>query len=145
MLAGWITFGAVQGARGLTVAVVFLVIVLRREDDQIYAGDMTQEFNLYIGLSRVRDVLHIFIQDLRPALQPSPSCSMQASRRNGEVRLCQLYTFLEQQVWAAYNASAVVMQDAYAKYSSKVNWRFETAFLDGKYFARLFGLSLIHI
>ena len=73
---------------------------------------MTQECNLYIGLSRVRDVLHIFIQDLRPALQASPSSSMQASRRKGEVRLCRLYTILEQQVWAAYDVSAVVMRDA---------------------------------
>ena len=32
MLADWITFGAVQSARALTVDIVFLVIVLRRRD-----------------------------------------------------------------------------------------------------------------
>jgi hypothetical protein len=37
---------------------------------------------------------------------------MQASRRKGEVRLWRLYTILEQQVWAAYDVSAVAMRDA---------------------------------
>ena len=131
MLADWITFGAVQSARGLTVDIVFLVIVLRRGDDVVYAGDMTQECNLYIGLSRVRDVLHMFIQDLRPALQASPSCSVEAPRRERtnepgsfipkapvhfpgqcELRVCQLNTFLEQEVWTAYKAAAVGMREA---------------------------------
>jgi hypothetical protein len=73
MRAGWMTFRAVQGALGLTVTVVFLVSVLRREDDQFFVGARTQEFNLHICLSRVRDVLHIFIQDLRSALLASRS------------------------------------------------------------------------
>jgi hypothetical protein len=81
MLAGWITFGAAQSARGLTVDIVFLVIVLRRGEDELYAGVLTQLCKLYIGLSRVRDVFHIFLQDLRPASQASPSCNVRLPRR----------------------------------------------------------------
>jgi hypothetical protein len=158
MLAGWITFGAVQSARGVTKNIVFLVIVLRREDDEVYAGDMTQSCNLYIGLSRGRDVLHIFLRDLRPALQASPSCNVEGPRRErnnepgsfipkaavryrgkGELRLCQLYTYLEQQVWTAYEAGAQGMRDAYARYSGSQNWRFDTALFDEKYCTRLVG------
>jgi hypothetical protein len=111
MLAGWITFGAVQGSRGLTVDVVFLVILLRRKNDEGYAGDLTQECNLYIGLSRVRDVLHIFIQDIRPAVQASASRRVEPPRRGttkealipkdpllssgkGAQRLCTFFPFL---------------------------------------------------
>jgi hypothetical protein len=140
------------------VNIVFLVIVLRRGDDELYAGDMTQSCNLYIGLSRVRDVLHIFLQDLRQALQASPSCNVERPRRErnnepgsfipkapvryrgkGELRLCQLYTFLEQQLWTAYEAAAEGMRDAYARYSGGQNWRFDTALFDEKYCTRWVG------
>ncbi len=63
-------------------AIFVFVLVLRRREDEGYAGEMTQECNLYIGLSHVRDGLHLLTADLRPAVHGIgvSQCGAAASR-----------------------------------------------------------------